>query len=287
LVPVPTFGNLTDQLVLHLAFQNGGYADSSGRGNDASPVGVPTLAASPVGPAVHLGRSANAYLIVSDTHGDLSFGAADSFTVAFWLRYTVGFYDLPIIGNARNSTYNAGWVITENSGKLDWTAVGGASVIRDPAYSVGPLMNDGQWHNVVVAFDRTAAQAYSYVDGALVDTASIAGLGSLVTSSPLILGNDVTGVYGSGAFDVGDVGIWRRALSPTEVTSILNTNGPPVLYLVPPSANNGQSIELIWQSGTLLQSTDVDRGYLPVSGATAPYYKVTPGVGSKFYRVQY
>jgi hypothetical protein len=288
LVPVPTFGNLTDQLVLHLAFQNGGYADSSGRGNNASPTGSPTPTASPVGPAVHLSTAAHAYLTVSDLNGDLSFGAADSFTVAFWLRYTVGFYDLPIIGNARNSTYNAGWILTENAGRLDWTAVGGVSVIRDPAYSVGPLMNDGQWHNVVVAFDRTAAQAYSYVDSALVDTASIAGLGTLVTSSPLILGNDVTGVYGNGGFDVGDVGIWRRVLSPTEVASIYNTtNGPPVLNLVPPSASNGESLELIWQTGTLVQSTNVAGPYAPVSGATAPYYKVTPGVGNMFYRVQY
>jgi hypothetical protein len=33
-------------------------------------------------------------------------------------------------------------------------------------------------------------------------------------------------------------------------------------------------------------STNVTGPYLPVGGATAPYYKVTPGTGNKFYRVQ-
>ena len=291
----PQFANLTNNLVLHLKF-DGDYKDTSGRVNDGTEMGAPTFLVGKIGSnAVHLSTdtasSAYNYLTVSDLNGDLSFAETDSFTVGFWLRYTDGFNDLPVIGNAIRSTYNTGWVITENGGKLEWTAVGGAEVIRDPAG--GPAINDGQWHSIVVAFDRTLELASSYVDGALVDSASLTGLGTLVTGSALTLGQDPTGAYNNGgAFDVDDVGIWRRALTPTEAETIymvgntygrtFDTYGPVVLTL----RRSGTAMELSWQAGTLLESTNVTGPYVPVSGATAPFFKVTPGSGSKFYRVK-
>jgi len=295
------FANLTNGLVLHLKF-DGDYTDSSGRSNDATAVGSPTpVGDGALGQAVHLstdtGSSTYNYLTVSDLNSDLSFTETDSFSVALWLRYTAGFSDLPIIGNAANSTFQPGWVVTESGGRqMEWTAVGGGlSVIRNPVG--GPLINDGQWHNLLVAFDRTLGQASSYVDGVLLDIANITSLGTLVTGSTLTVGQDPTGIYGNnGAFDLDDVGIWRRALSPAEAENIylvgqtygrsFDQYGPVVLSLTPPSAANGQSIELIWQAGTLLESTNVTGPYTPVSGVTAPYYKVTPGTGNKFYRVQ-
>ena len=228
---------------------------------------------------------------MSDLNGDLSFAETDSFTVGFWLKYTAGFNDLPIIGNAVNSTYQTGWTISEDGGRLDWTAVSGVSVIRDPAG--GPLINDGQWHHVLVAFDRTLGQASSYVDGVQIDSATITPLGSLVTGNTLALGQDPTGNYGNdGAFDLDDVGIWRRALSPAEAASIylvgqkygrsFDSYGPVVLTIQPASTG----FALIWQAGTLLEADTVNGTYLPVSGATAPYHHVTPGAAMKFYRVE-
>jgi hypothetical protein len=294
LPPQPTFANFTNGLVLHLKL-DGDYNDSSGRTNDATATGSPTPVAGKIGSqAVHLSTDAaispNNYLTVSDNNSDLSFAETDSFTVAFWLRYTTGFNDLPIIGNANNSTYQPGWVITEDGGRLEWTAVSGTSVIRDPAG--GPAINDGQWHNLVVAFDRTGNQAFSYVDGALVDSALIVGLGTLVTGNALTLGQDPTGAYGAGAFDLDDVGIWRRALDPAEAQTIyqvgnsygrsFDTYGPVVLTL----RQSGTMLELIWQAGTLLQADEVNGTYKPVTGATAPYFQVKPSETKKFYRVQ-
>ena len=290
----PQFANLTNQLVLHLKF-DGDYLDTSGRTNDTIPVGPPTIIAGKLAQAVHLDTDtaipAYNYLSVTDLNGDLSFAETDSFTVAFWLRYTNAFSDLPILGNAIRSTYNAGWVITENGGQLEWTAVSGSSVIRDPVG--GPAINNGQWHNIVVAFDRAGGWASSYVDGVLVDSASLAGLGTLATGNPLTLGQDPTGYYGNnGAFDLDDVGIWRRALAPTEAESIyrvgqnygrtFDTSGSIQLTL----QRSGTGLELIWPTGTLLQADEVNGTYLPVPGASAPYYQVTPGSGKKFYRVQ-
>jgi len=63
-----------------------------------------------------------------------------------------------------------------------------------------------------------------------------------------------------------------------------DTYGPVVLTL----RKAGNDIELVWQTGTLLSSTTGVLGtYSPVSGATAPYYRVTPGPAPTFYRVKF
>ena len=47
-------------------------------------------------------------------------------------------------------------------------------------------------------------------------------------------------------------------------------------------------LELVWQTGTLLSSTTGVLGiYNPVAGASAPYYRVTPGPTPTFYRVRF
>ena len=63
-----------------------------------------------------------------------------------------------------------------------------------------------------------------------------------------------------------------------------DTFGPVLLTI----RKAGSDIELVWQTGTLLSSTNGVLGtYKPVAGASAPYYHVTPGANSAFYRVQF
>ncbi len=292
-LPPPTFANLTNDLVLHLKFDGNSYFDSSGRGNDASPVGAPTFLSGRLGQAIHLSTAsgANNYLTVSDVNGDLTFDAINSFSVSFWLRYSVGFNDLPIMGNAINSTYQKGWVLTEDGGKFEWTLVGVdiGQTIADPVG--GPLINDGAWHQLVAVFDRSSGTASSFVDGVKVDNRSIITVGSLITGSPLTLGQDPTGNYGvNGAFDLDDVGIWRRALTDYEAESIyaaarLNQSfdiyGPVKVYV----NHVGSNVDVSWQAGTLLQAANVGGPYTP-AGGTVPFFRTTPTNAATFFRVQ-
>jgi hypothetical protein len=300
-MPVPTFANLTNGLVLHLKFE-GDYNDSSGRGNNASSSGTPQFVVpGKLGQAVHLqtdtASSSFNYLTISDPNGDLSFDTTNSFSVALWLNYSAAFNDLPIIGNAVNSTYQKGYVLSEDGGRFEWTAVGvdTGSIIADPVG--GPLINNGAWHHLAVVFDRAANLANSYVDGTFVDSRSISGLGTLITGNALTVGQDPTGSYAvSGAFSLDDMGIWRRALSGYEVLSIYNAaqnSGQsfdvygPVKVVIQQS---GGSVIVAWQAGTL-QSTDEIKAdpkqtvWAPVSGAAAPTYIIQPSAGRKFYRV--
>jgi hypothetical protein len=45
-------------------------------------------------------------------------------------------------------------------------------------------------------------------------------------------------------------------------------------------------MDLSWQAGTLLQSTNVSGPYTPVPGAAAPFYRSSAGGGPKFFRVK-
>ena len=302
-MPAPTFANATNGLVLHLKF-DGDFGDTSGRGNHASPGNSPAFVPGKIGSqAVQVstvsGSSIYNYVQVLNTntsvpYPDLQFTNVDSFTVAYWAKYTGLPNDLPIIGNSINSTYQPGWVLTDDTGKLDWTLTtvsGSGQVIADPVPG-SPTINNGVWHHTLVSFDRTSATANTYIDGALVDTRSIAAIGSLDLGTGVFIGQDPTGAYGvDGTYAVDDVGIWRRALNGYEALSVYNAGqnsnesfdvpGPVKLsiYLV------GNNIDVAWQAGTLYQAPSVNGPWSPVSGATAPFYRTTTTGGPKFFRV--
>jgi hypothetical protein len=297
----PMFANLTNDLVLHLTF-DGNYLDSSGRGNNATPQGIPgpTFVPGKLGQAVSLNTvSASSifnYVTFGATLPDFAFGAADSFSVAFWVNFTSWQNDLPMIGNAVGSTYQPGWVFAQDQNKIELSLVnanGSATYIADPVAG-SPIISDGLWHNIVGVVDRGSQTASVYVDGGLAGSFSIAGMDTLDTGTALTIGQNPNGNYavdGAGSFD--DVGIWRRALTPTEAQSIymvgqqgrsFDTYGPVILSL----RRAGNDLELVWQAGTLLSSTNgVNGTYNPVSGASAPYYRVTPGPMPTFYRVRF
>jgi hypothetical protein len=292
-MPPPTFAYLTNGVVLHLQF-NGDYADSSGSGNDATAIGSVPFIAGKIGQAAHVATTPNNnYLVVNDTAGNMEFDETMSFTVSFWVRYTDRFNDNPIIGNARNSTYQLGWVFTDEGGKLEWSLVSTANsgtYLRDP---VGPsVIGDGNWHNVVGVVDRQQQMAFAYVDGVLDGSWSIAGLGTLATTYSITIGQDPTGAYGSETFDLDDVGIWSRALSSYEAASVygagqssgqsFNVYGPVKTYV----NHVGNYVDVSWQAGTLLQSTNVSGTYNPVQGATVPFYRTSPTNSAMFFRVR-
>jgi hypothetical protein len=299
IVPPPTFANLTNDLVLHLAF-DGNATDSSGLHHDGAISGSPAYVPGKLGQAITLltDTTNGIFNLVSvpDTNGDLAFGADNSFSVAFWLQFTNGFNDLPIIGNSVSSTYQDGWVVTEDNNQLEWTAVGTdvGSVSADPAG--GPLLNDGNWHHCAVVFDRGASNAVSYVDGQSIDTRSIASLGNLDTGNTLTIGQDPTDTYSvSGTFNLDDLGLWSRALSSYEVLSIYNAAqlsaesfdvyGPVSLSI---TSTAGQ-IALAWQAGTLEYADELSGAqtvWTPVTGAAPPVYTVAPTAAHLFYRIE-
>ena len=290
-----TYANLTSDLVLHLRF-DGNCLDTSGRTNDGAAVdissGVSYIPGKIGGSGVLVGT--NGYVSVASA-ADLGFGATDSFSVSFWVKCTGANNDVPMLGNAVNSTYQDGWVFSEDGGKIEWTLAGvgdTSSVIADPVPG-SPVINDGVWHNVVATFDRGLETAATYVDGIQIDARSLAGLGSLDSSYSLTFGNDPTGgyIWDPVTYGIDDVGIWRRVLTPAQATSIyaagqigqsFDVKGPARLTV----QRSAGGLELIWPAGTLESADNVEGPYTPVVGAAVPYHKTTIAAGKKFYRVK-
>lgn len=299
-MPTPSVAFLTNDLVLHMPF-DGTYLDTSGRGNDGTKIGDPTFVAGKVGSnALHYNTdtAAGAYnYVMLGAPTDLSFGSEVSFSVAFWTKFTGLPGDLPWLANNSFSyggagvtlapSYNQGswsWYLNDATAG-DWNGTGLYAPVQN-------TLNNGAWHHLVYSFDRTG-KASVYRDGVLEDQRSItsAAAWNLDTGMTWSIGQ-AGGSYGeTAAFDIDDMGIWRRALSGYEALSIYNAalagrsfdvQGPVNLYL----NYSGGNFDLSWQTGTLLQSTTVQGPWTPVPGATAPFYRTTPAGAAMFYRVR-
>ncbi len=296
---IPAYVNLTNNMVLHLKF-DGDYKDSSGLGNDATAVGSPTFVPGKLGKAVYVNTASGPgtfNYVDKAWSADFAFTVADSFSVSFWINYTSWANDLPMIGNSAGSTYQLGWVFTEDYGKAEFSLVSTANsgtYIFDPAPG-SPLIGDGAWHNIAGVVNRGAQTSSVYVDGTPAGSMSIVGLDTLDYGRDMVIGQDPTGTYGvNGAGSIDNVGVWRRALTPIEARSIYfaGQSGHSFDVPAPPSLSLsisivGGNLQIHWSAGTLQSSTKVDTGYTAVPGATPPVYTVPlPTTGSMFYRAK-
>jgi hypothetical protein len=294
--PYPQFANLTNELVLHLKF-DGTVSDSSGRNNHGTIVGATTYAGGKLGSALHYNTDTANSIYNYVTLGnptDFEFSTTTDFSVAYWVKFTGNPGDLPFLCSAINSYGNFGLTFAPSYNGGGWSyylggSSGGASSIG--LYGPDNSINNGAWHSLVHTFDRDG-NAVTYLDGVAVDTRAMSVVDTVDSGSAFTIGQDPTGVYPeTGAADIDDVGIWRRALTPVEAQSIylaaqngttFDTYGPVRLTL----QKSGANLEIIWQAGTLQWADDVAGPYTNVPGAAAPYYTVTPSLAKKFYRVQ-
>ncbi len=305
-VPATGFANVTNGLVLHLRF-DGDAQDSSGKGNNgtASSSPAPVFEAGKVGAqaakfettTLNGTNFSTASWVDLGTPPDLLFGSTTSFSVGLWVKFPTNALpgDLPFIGTATNAANNPGWFIgpTFENGGWQWNLNDGVNNIgvSGPNNSI----NDGQWHNFIVAVDRGGPVANAYLDGLLVSTRSLTGLGSIDVGGAVTIGQDPARIYSeAGTFTLDDIGIWRRALTPLEVAQIgaagaagrsFDTVAPPsVILTLTPSGGN---LILGYSSGTLQESTNVGPSavWTPVPGATPPSTTVTPTNAANFYRV--
>lgn len=302
-VPVPTYCNLTNSLVLHLKF-DGDLNDASGRGNHGTAVGEPTFVPGKIGPqALHYNTETDvAYNYVTlGTPADLDLGTDVNFSVAFWTKFTGSPGDLPFLANNNNSmgdvgvtiapSYNEGgwsWGLNDALEPKAWPGIG----LYDP---VGNTLNDGNWHHLVHTFDR-AGNGTTYLDGVQVHTMPITAAAGwdLTTGLPWNIGQGSGAYPETGVFEMDDLGFWRRPLANYEARSIyivgqnygrtFDQPGPTTVTLT--IKRVGAELELTWATGTLEAADRITGPWAAVSGAAAPSYKLTPTGAAKFYRVK-
>ena len=80
-------------------------------------------------------------------------------------------------------------------------------------------LNDNTWYHLVATWDKNANTAKLYVNGNLEATASVPAWGAV--TSDFYWGSGFNGYGVNGSID--EIGVWNRALSPTNVTSLFNS----------------------------------------------------------------
>jgi hypothetical protein len=215
--------------------------------------------------------------------------------VAYWAKFPTNALpgDLPFFCSAINSYGNAGLTFAPSykAGGWSWSLGDGATYAG--VYGAANSINNGQWHHMVHTFNRATGQGITYLDGTLVNTTGFSILDNIDSGNGFSIGQDPTGAYQeSGSLDMDDLGVWRRVLSPLEAYNAYYSGktygrsfdvvAPVTMQIVKIGADNW----IVWQGGTLLQSDDVDGTYTPVSGASAPYYMITPTQAKKFFKVK-
>jgi hypothetical protein len=252
-------GPIASNLVVHLTF-DGNFNDTSGRSNNAAYATngananpAPTFVAGKIGQAFEYTTTSDATIQEYATLGypaDLQLDSTNDFSVSFWANYTNQSDDLPFICNKDwNSSSDVGWgVMTQGGGNFRVNVAGPNGGADKYSQTDTPSdLKDGNWHNIVVSFQRapagSSAFVYEYLDGVLVSKHPMDVAGSIDTytlpftneqSVPsdnqtnwaVNIGQDGTGVYhdqGS-AYDINakidDLGVWRRALTAEEAAGI-------------------------------------------------------------------
>lgn len=227
-------GPITGNLVAHLKFDDD-YNDSTGRGNNATPIGSPSFNSS--------GRLGQAFQYTTiggvEQHyatlgypDDLKFGSATDFTIAFWSKIAPGTKssDPAIVANKNwNSGNNTGYVLgVQGNNAFEWNyREESPNTRKDFDSSIN--MTDGVWHHVVFSVQR-GAFARTIIDGILVDTRPIVDAGnapsSIDTDLSVNIGQDGVGTYDISITNalIDDVGFWRRALTTQEAQAIYNAS---------------------------------------------------------------
>ena len=323
---VPTNAPVIADLVLHLTFDNT-LNDATGRGNNATNVVIDATGTNHPAPTFVSGVLGQAYSYSTDTDTnnllynfatlgvkpDLQFGATNSFTISYWVQLPANYIagDLPFIGTAVGATFNPGLTFAPSYGSggasmptTAGTYINGgwgfcaydSSSAGIAGWGVVGSINDGGWHHLLHVFDRTVG-ALTYLDGVPASFTREGGTtftsaGSIDTGLPMTIGQDPTGQYAeTGAGNIDDIAIWRKALSPLEAASVYvaaSVNGLSVansyvgyLTLTPIA---GGKFQLTWANGTLQSAPAINGPYTDVAGAASPY-TVTPGGANKFFRV--
>jgi hypothetical protein len=298
----PAAVDLSSGLVLHLKF-DGDFLDYSGRGNNGTNVGATTFVADgQLGQAAHFTTDVGSGVFNYVTLGlrpDLQFSSNVDFSVVYWVRLPAGEQpgDVPFFGNAVGAGASPGYFIgpTYGTGGWRWTlenADGSGSVIRGVgAYN---SINDGNWHHAASTFTRTG-NGVTYLDGVQVSSVPITSIGNLDTGEVSNVGQDPTGTYDDGLsdvvqFDLDDLGVWRRALSPLEVGAMYIVAASNHLSFVSaPTRIRAQlvagQVQLVWSGGLLQAAGQVSGSYTNVAGANSPY-TVAPTAARTFYRVR-
>jgi hypothetical protein len=191
--------------------------DISGHGNNGTLQGAATYAAGEVLNAFSL-NAVSDFVEVLDS-APLNFGTGD-LSIDAWIKTTAS--DATVIDKHTATAFNpVGYTLFVAGGMLGFEL--GDGLYFSVNISTCPAINDGDWHHVAVAINRTSHTGGSlYVDGALVHTFDpTTHPGTITNTANLQIGHRLSNPQAfAGAID--EVELFDRELAPHEILAIFN-----------------------------------------------------------------
>lgn len=154
------------------------------------------------------------------TNWNPAFGADQDFSIDFAVR-TDGWSSDPSLLSDKdwNSGSNAGFniALAGSGAGIDVNVGDGGNRADLEAGSI----NDGQWHNVLVSFDRDGFLKM-WIDGLLVDSTDMSNVGNIDSPFNFNIAQDGTGTYGAATTaEMTNMRIWNAALTYENIADIV------------------------------------------------------------------
>ena len=198
---------------------NGSLSDSSGNGNNGTPLGGTSFATDRHGvPNAALSVSA---ITGPDNNANVSFGtglllpASSSFTISLWFLTPtyVGSYADVFSAMAKENQFSYGINLDGDRGRIQ-TQVGPNDVM---AFGPAAPYTLNSWHNIVEVYDGKAQTVTGYLDGDQFGVSSAKyTYDSPLPAGPLIIGGSTPQFAGL----VDDIRIFAAALTPSQVQEL-------------------------------------------------------------------
>jgi MSHA biogenesis protein MshQ len=189
--------------------------DSTAQGHDfAVPAGMtaPSATSGIAGTAIAF-DGASQLAIADPVDGSLDMGTR-SFSLSLWVAqaHVIGMYDMPLFKGG-SSTLTPGYDI--EIGASVWRFdVGDGMRNTFPMFAGGPTFT-GRWTHLVGVADRANQLALAYVNGAQVDSTTIAGLGSVDSALPLEMSPTLNRYAGA----VDELRLYDHLLAPAWIAA--------------------------------------------------------------------
>jgi Concanavalin A-like lectin/glucanases superfamily/Fibronectin type III domain/Divergent InlB B-repeat domain len=208
--------------VTALSFSEGSgtsAADSSGSDHDGTLVNGPSWTAGKFGNGLSL--DGNNQCVLVENPNTLNLGTSD-FTIAAWIKRQATGEEFTIVCKTAWNSWTTGskeFFINGSDGKLAFGIYGAGQ-----AFATSAIPDDGSWHHVAITFANSSNTLSFYIDGIASGTNTLNPPAD-VDGHVIIIGGHPHQHYFQGQLD--EFRIFSRALSPSEVQSIMNNAIPP------------------------------------------------------------
>jgi hypothetical protein len=147
--------------------------------------------------------------------GDLS--------ISFWIK-TTDTRNVSLAGKWGGVGFR-NWIISRYNGVMAFTVSSTGTTAGNGSITGNTIVNDGNWHHVLVVNDSTTTNNYIYIDGYQDATANV-GRSIVGTATPTFIGVASTSVGLRYLGDMSNFAFWNTVVTPEQVNEIYNQGVP-------------------------------------------------------------